>query len=156
MAIETRIKGVQVDQVLKDARKLTPRAFVPEFNAIGRLFRDFVNQGFETETDPYGNAWKPLAAFTVADKRSRGVADPFQILHDSGELSKSFQYRALANGVRVFSNHVFDDGTPADVHQEGDGVPRRMMVPDESLGFPSHWEDEAMKIIEDGVDRMFN
>jgi phage gpG-like protein len=122
--------------------------------------RNQVLQGFVQETDPYGNAWYPLARTTVTDKIDRGVNNG--ILKETGQLAKSFQYRVLANGVRLFTNHVFEDGTDADIHQEGGihpetgyAIPARPMVPDMG-NLPPHWEDFIQRTLNDGLDRLFN
>lgn len=161
MAISTRIKDVVFLDTLKQARAITPKGFAPEFAEIGRYFREQVREGFAQETDPYGNPWPALARSTIADKRARGISNPAGILKETGELANSFEYRVLVNGVRLFSNRIFDDGTDANIHQFGgihprgrNFIPRRQMLP-ESGEFPEEWLDAVERIVGDGIDRIF-
>ena len=161
MPLDTRITSVLADEMLRQARLLSPQGFRPEFNAIGRALRDIVKEGFVTELDPYGNPWPRLARSTVRFKAKNGVANPEGILKETGALSNSFQYRALSNGVRLFSTRVFDDGTTAEIHQEGGEhpvsgniIPQRRMLPDDG-NWPPEWENVVDRIIGDGIDRLF-
>ena len=162
MAIETRVRDVFLADVLKKARQLSAKGFSPEFGELGRFFRQRIRDGFVQEVDPYGNPWPALARSTVRDKVRRGVANPQGILKDSGALANSFEYRVTVNGVRVFSNRVFDDGVDANIHQTGgihpvgrNNIPQRMMVPDAD-DLPPDWADEIERQIGNGIDRLFS
>ena len=90
---------------------------------------------FRLQRDPYGTAWKPLKASTIAARRSgtrKGAASKgAQILVNTGALRNSMNSRIL--GPRRFAI-----GSPlqyAAVHQEGSGsIPARPFLP--SAGWP--------------------
>ena len=74
----------------------------PALNAVGRVLKTRVQQGFVSGTDPYGHAWLPL-------KRRKGSP-----LRDTGRLMNSIDYRVEASSVFVGTNVVY-----AAVHQFG-------------------------------------
>lgn len=159
MPITTRINDAVLLHTLKAARELSPKGFAPEFAQMGQFFRTKVREGFESERDPFGNPWKPLARNTIRSKVKRGVNNG--ILKETGELERSFQYRVLVNGVRLSSNRVFDDGTSAEIHQEGGVHPvtgqyidARPMVPRQG-DFPASWTTEVLNLVGEGIDRIF-
>lgn len=160
MGIDVRISDAISKGFLDAVAGLSPKDFRPEFNAMGRWMRDETVATFRAETDPYGNPWAPLARSTIAEKTKKGAPAPELILVETGEMANSFQYRALVNGVRVFNNRVFDDGTTAEIHQEGgthpvgkNFIPARPMLPDTGR-FPEHWAMEIEKIIGEGITRV--
>jgi phage gpG-like protein len=94
-------------------------------------------------------------------KRLEGLAHPEAILIATGLLMNSFEYRALVNGVRLFNNRTFEDGTGAEIHQEGgfsptshNFIPARPMLP-LTGEFPADWMIPVEDAIGDGIDRIF-
>lgn len=160
MKFDTRIKDVFFSRTLAAARAMSPRGFYPEFAEMGRFFVRKVHEGFEQEQDPYGVPWAPLARSTVKDKIARGIVDPERILYETGQLSRSFHYRPLTNGVRLFSDRVFEDGVSAEIHQVGgihpvggNNIPARPMLPEVNR-FPQDWLAEVDRLVGEGVDRL--
>jgi phage gpG-like protein len=59
--------------------------------ALGELLREDVEQRFQTQTDPWGAAWAPHSAVTVALRNREGK--PGRILIKDRYLANSFSYR---------------------------------------------------------------
>lgn len=59
--------------------------------ALGELLREDVEQRFQTQTDPWGAAWAPHSAVTVALRQREGK--PGRILIKDRYLANSFGYR---------------------------------------------------------------
>lgn len=105
------IQGLQKLQT--DWRKELARTLADTAKAeVLRQFRD--------QVDPYGKAWAPLAASTIAGRRTRrprGFIGPLagpKILENSGRLRRSFKARGEADGIRISTNVIY-----AGVHQHG-------------------------------------
>lgn len=90
------------------------------FAEIGAALVTSALQRFEAQRDPTGTAWKPLAPSTLrAKKRAlRAKKRPSNakpaILADSGDLRRSINFRASADGVSVGTNVPY-----AAIHQFG-------------------------------------
>jgi len=130
----------------------------PALHAIGRLFKEKTQRGFQTSTDPYGRPWAPL-------KVRSG-----QPLLDKGHLLNSIDYQVEGNSVEIGTNNPH-----ALTHQKGativptkpggvlvfpgpDGklifakkvtIPARMIFPTD--GLPEDWSAEALDAIGDAM-----
>jgi phage gpG-like protein len=144
-------------QALADKRRslegLRLGAYVPrlaQLVAVGgvKLTMDV----FRNQRDPYGRALAPLARERSRDRfarlraESRGQkARGQKILIDTGRMRNSTApiYMGRLGGVAIPTGY-------AAVHQNGGRlmrnsqqigrIPQRMMLPDESMGLPGHWQ----------------
>lgn len=81
----------------------------PLFDRIGASLVVSTQHRFETETDPQGRKWKPLAKSTL--RRKKGDT---RILRWRNRLYSSFTHNATADYLEVGSNVIY-----AGVHQGG-------------------------------------
>jgi hypothetical protein len=126
----------QLAQRLNDLARVPSRAVAKVSREIGRL----IQEEFDVGADPYGTAWKPLAAATV----DKGRTPP--PLTDTRAMRNSVRVKPLSGaGVGVTVSH------PAAPHQtgwhgkQGDG-PARPILP--SGVMPAKW-NEAIKVVID-------
>ena len=90
-------------------------------SAIGEYMLGSIDSGFETETDPSGNPWQPLAPQTLERKIAEGRI--LKILQRTGLMRSRINYRVEGNRLIIGSS----DGILAR-HQLGDGVPKREVL----------------------------
>lgn len=91
--------------------------------------QDLIEEEFASSSDPYGNAWAPLAPSTVA--RGRRLL----ILMDTGDMANSVNVTPQGSTIRITA----DD--PAIHHQYGaprSNLPQRQILPDEE--WPEKWK----------------
>lgn len=97
-----------------------------------------VQDGFYSETDPYGKAWAPT-------KKKSG-----RILEQFGTLLRSIRSEVREEVFRII---MADYGG---VHQVGTKhIPQRMIVPDEGKGLPEKWEQAYEIATEKVINRIF-
>lgn len=75
----------------------------PALMDIGEHLQGSVEQRFRTETDPHGQPWQPLTAFTKKNKRGS------QILTESGGsgLRGSIHYEVSAKSLEQGTNKIY-------------------------------------------------
>lgn len=130
----------------------------PALDAVGRVLKARIQQGFQTGTDPEGRPWAPL-------KSRQG-----QPLRDKGQLMGSIDYQVEGNSVVVGTNKSY-----APVHQFGAvieakrakvlrffvagrpvfakrvTIPKRPFMPEERL--PEAWGADSLEAIAEVVRR---
>jgi len=133
----------------------------PALNAVGRVLKARIQEGFRASVSPYGVPWAPL--------KSRAG----QPLLDSGQLMNSIDYRIEGDAVEVGTNKPY-----APVHQFGatieaapgralrfmvNGKPvfvKRVTIPARPMfpldGLPDPWVADALEAIGDVVRRRWN
>lgn len=79
----------------------------PFYVNVGEHLLNSVEDRFDTQTDPDGNAWKPLAPATVASRLRRYGNAELTILRASGRLAGSFSYAATRQQVAVGTPVVY-------------------------------------------------
>lgn len=108
--------------------------------------------GFRASTDPWGGAWQPLAAITVA-RRRRGSSKP---LVDTGELSRTATARP--RGKLEVEVSIGRSDRPASIHQFGgkagrklaSRIPARPMLPIRAGGqaeLPPKWQADLQALV---------
>lgn len=143
--------SVTVDdaEVVAALRRLQDRTgnLTPAMRAIGGVLQSNVDLGFRGQHDPWGNAWRPLSATTIANRRRgrSGGTSVIQILRDTGILANSINTRVASNSVSVGTAVSY-----AEKHQFGKGVPRRAFLPITAAGeasLPTAWRDEVLDVL---------
>lgn len=133
-----RLTGNGFDK-LRDFQRKTeqaPRVLEVISKNLAEQTVELVRQGFEHESDPYGNDWAPLK---YRDGR---------ILQDSGRMRDTWHWEDVsARGYTVAPGVDY-----AVYHQDGTRtIPARPMVPDQDL--PDDWKralsDIATRILSD-------
>lgn len=85
--------------------------------------KKLINEGFTSQTDPYGIPWPP-----------KKVPIEFDPKHS---LENSFRWEKTQRGILIWSTLDF-----AIYHQLGTNkLPRRRMIPESKEGLPEKWED---------------
>ena len=142
---------VQLEGMQELLQKLQGDRLRGAMKNIGEEGVGLVREGFQKSQDPYGDAWKPLAPKTLSSKVTRtrrresyGTAP----LRRRGHLMSSFNYQVRDMGVEIGTPYPF-----AKYHQgDEDGgkgiVPRRMFLPDPTLGLPSAWRTNMLEAVE--------
>lgn len=74
----------------------------PQLKEAREILLFYVDQGFETETDPDGNPWRPNTPFTRTLKRSQGRID--KILQSTGRGRASINGQIKGNRLIVGTN----------------------------------------------------
>ena len=88
--------------------------------------------------DPYGQSYQPLSKAYAAKKRERWGNQP--ILTASGKMRRSYKTRLVGSVLEESMD------PPAIYHQEGDGVPERLVLPTAARGIPSRDLEQLDKI----------
>lgn len=150
-------KDLGLRETLKRAGKLSTANLTIGFERVGIRWLKFVDDGFKQERDPYGSPWQPLAKRTIRKKKALGYSRPERILFGTGELRRSWSYRATSRSVSLSSDRSFPDGTDASIHQFGGStgkfkIPSRPMVPFEQ-DLPAEWWDAAINSIRYALGR---
>lgn len=137
-----RLRGISAlrHRLIRMADKGKERAALED---IGRAVHRLTMKRFETETDPWGRAWAPLAPSTVARRRQGSR----RILQDTGTLKRSFAWEVRGHAVAVGTFGVPGlrrDKYPhyAVFHQFGtERMPARKMLPEEP------WPEAYLKAV---------
>lgn len=119
----TRITVRGLSEALRDLDEVEGRLndLTPVMEVIGEDLKTFVDDRFDTSTDPTGAPWQPLKASTVA-KRRKGSARP---LIDTGNLRNSIATRPGPRSLRIGTVVPY-----APVHQFGTKhIPQRRFLP---------------------------
>jgi phage virion morphogenesis protein len=96
---------------------------------MGEVLSEFVSQRFETQTDPSGRPWAPLAEKTLLARARRGFRGT-KILIVSAMLRNSFAPRIQPDARRVSIGPGGPAAPYAATHQYGRGrIPARPMLP---------------------------
>jgi len=95
-----------------------------------------VRLGFRSGNDPYGEKWAPIKPRWRNHRRVQG-----QPLLDTGRLRNSIRGATTGNTMRIFTDVEY-----AQYHQEGIGVKKRAILPDDR-GLPPDWDAEITKAI---------
>ena len=118
---------------------------------IGSYFLKRVDDGFRTETDPFGSPWAKLSDRTIKQKQKKRQIG--KILQATGLLRGTFSYTASPSSVEIGTNRVGAQGQPIGLfHQIGNRrLPARPMLP-ESDRLPPQDLQEVLAIIGDHVE----
>ncbi|MBN3949369.1 MAG: phage virion morphogenesis protein [Nostoc sp. NMS7] len=114
--------------ILRSLTRLGGKLTIPtEFlKSTGDYLLKRAEQGFRTETDPYGQKWAPLSPATIAQKERLGY--PRKILTRKGDMRKS--PTATIQGKSVKITIAF----PSEFHQRGTRkMPKRQILPEGRL-----------------------
>ena len=113
--------SVQVDDAQVRAALATLSARMgdlsPAMRSIGQTLVAATDLAFRSQKDPWGQAWKPLAASTLRGRRKGKGSGSDKILRDTGRLSNSITYRAERASVQVGTNVIY-----AAIHQFGGSI----------------------------------
>lgn len=117
----------------------------PVMRVIAEDLKTFVDDRFDTSTDPKGLPWAPLAASTLARRRN-GSAKP---LVDTGVLRNSINARPGRRSVQIGTNVPY-----AGPHQFGSApkLPRRAFLPFNEDGTAFETKGPAGEELEHIVD----
>lgn len=131
---------------------------------VGEFGVGQVREAFQKSTDPYGDAWQPLAKSTLASyvgakvagktRRRRSKYGTRPLIRTSA-LVNSANYRlvqsetAVSIGVskRYGVYHQGDDSKPSKGR-----VPRRMFLPTAKRGLPEAWRTGVTEAVESYLD----
>lgn len=158
-SVEITDKGFS--EAIAKAVTLVMADFTPEMPGLGNELIAEIRAEFAQERDPFGNPWVPLKAITVKHKTDHGSPTPGKILEDSGRLHDSFAFEVTDQGLSVFTDRTFEDGTTAEIHQFGGTHPRKLnFIPArEMLPFsdvlPDDWQRHVDIAFTVGVERIF-
>ena len=134
--MSTRITVRGISEAIRDLDDVQGRLndMRPVMEVIGEDIKAFVDDRFETSTDPTGQPWRPLKPATI--KRRRGsTARP---LIDTANLRNSIAARPGARSVRIGTVVPY-----APVHQMGGRhVPQRRFLPFAPDG--TEWETDGL------------
>lgn len=86
---------------------------------IGQTLVTLTDLSFRHEQDPWGAAWKRLAASTLARRRKGRGTGSNKILRDTGVLQNSINYQATSDQVAIGTNVTY-----AAIHQFGGDIQR--------------------------------
>ncbi|MAZ33392.1 MAG: phage virion morphogenesis protein [Thalassospira sp.] len=96
--IRDRVTDEMFDQIIRNMGSLRPALL-----EIGEHLQGSVEERFRTETDPEGNAWTPLTAFTKANKRTDQI-----LTESSGSgLRGSIHYTAGNDTLEQGTNKIY-------------------------------------------------
>jgi phage virion morphogenesis protein len=115
----------------------------PVMTDVGEYLQRRVDDGFRTETDPYGKPWAKLASSTLRQKvRQKRI---LKILQSRGTMRGTLTYRASRDRVLIGFNVFY-----ADFHQRGTvRVVKRQLLPDAARGLPAQDVAAIVSIAED-------
>lgn len=116
ISIDSGLTQSQLDKVAADLSNLAP-----VFGAIGEYMLGRTRKRFDSETDPDGANWAPLATATIASKqrrqksgnnrnggsRARTNAAPTAILKDTFLLRDTISYRPTSTSVAIGTNQKY-------------------------------------------------
>jgi hypothetical protein len=125
------LTGAGLGQMRASLRKLAavPSRAAP---AVAEKIDQRLQDCFANETDPYGNAWAPLAASTVKRKRGNTV-----IMYRTGKArAQTHAVAARGAGIKIEIGEVMK------YHMEQDGTrPARRILP--TFGMPKAWNADV-------------
>ena len=111
--------------------------------AIAKSIGEMIDEEFEHQADPYGNAWKPHTDATV----ERWGEHP--ILDLSGQMRRSVDVRPMASaGVSITIDHPSEDHQTGWVGPQGSG-PARPVLPSNTM--PSRWNEAIKAALDESV-----
>lgn len=123
----------------------------PVMSEAGNYLQNIIEESFDAERSPDGEAWTPLASSTLIEKNKKGSK---KILYDEGTLFESIAHEATSRDLTVGVNAYSDEGYPYPVvHQFGskDGkTPARQFMPVNSEGeLYSEVKEELVDLLKD-------
>lgn len=139
--------GSRADRLAGEARGRI-RDLRPAFRVFDRKVGSTYRKQFESSGRHFGTPWKPLAPSTRKARQRTGGnrGGVMRPLWDTARLKRSFQ-EVGGDSVRVIRRHHYERGSRVDYgafHQEGDGVPKREIVPERWPDFlRREWIDTA-------------
>jgi phage gpG-like protein len=138
MTTAIRIRGVERTVEVLDAMRDRLRDMSPILAVVGDDLKTFVDDRFDTSTDPKGSPWQPLAPKTIA-RRRQNSSKP---LVDTARLRNSIAYRATPRTLSLGTNTPY-----AGPHQFGAAdIPRRAFLPFNAAG--TDFEREGLAGVE--------
>lgn len=179
-AISIKLEDSEVKALLGRLHGLTSN-LSPAFKAIGAELQSNIQQGFKTQSDPWGNKWQALSLNTRimrANRQTKGknytkkgvttrsfynaMTGNMQILRDTSRLLSSINYQANANGVEVGTSdtlgkalmHQFG-GTIKGRMFRGAKVPARPFLPirNGKVDLPASWADDVKDILNTHIQK---
>jgi hypothetical protein len=117
-----------LNPIIRSLTRLGGKLSIPtEFlKSTGDYLLKRAEQGFRTETDPYGQKWAPLSPATIAEKERLGY--PRKILTRKGDMRRSPTPTIQGKSVKITI------AFPGEFHQRGTRkMPQRQILPDGRL-----------------------
>lgn len=155
MQVTVTLDDAQIENLM---RQLNPAQLNTALNTIGEGLLGLVRDGFKNGRDPYGDAWKPLAASTLdtiisrnPDKRRHQFGRvPLVRLGFQGGMANSFSKEVQDGTLKIFSPMPYAKYHQGDTnHPSKDKVPQRRMLPtDPSRPLPDAWRAEIIDSLE--------
>lgn len=112
-------------KIIKRAKNMQP-----VMSEVGNYLQNTIEESFDGEHAPDGEAWTPLASSTLIQKNKKGSK---RMLYDDGTLFESIGYEATSHDLTIGVNAYSDSRYPYPiVHQFGsvDGkIPARAFMP---------------------------
>lgn len=103
----------------------------PAMEDVGRVLANIAEDAFESETDPWGNAWEELSAAYVARPRERGgrggEAHPILQVSGGSGLAGSLSHGGDAHSAFVALGKVY--GAAVTLGNPDAGLPERRVLP---------------------------
>lgn len=105
-----------------------------------------IKQGFDTEQDPSGRSWRPLADSTIQKKGHD------RILYDTGAMRQSYRVYVLENGVQIRSLVPYSSYHQTGARSGAWRLPKRRTLPDRGL---ETWRETLVSAARDEVRKAF-
>lgn len=100
---------------------------------VAKEIKALIEEEFDHESDPYGNAWKPLADSTVARKGFTTILEDSRAMRDSLSVTPS-----RGAGVSITIDHPSEDHQTGWDGPQGSG-PARPILPGGRM--PARWNE---------------
>ncbi|MBE3606100.1 phage virion morphogenesis protein [Campylobacter sp. RM13119] len=96
------IKGLEILQAkLKNLQELDTKT-KPLMKTLGNILQNEIEDSFENERSPFGEAWKPLASNTLDKKLKSGKSD--KILRQDGDLADRWVLKTTSKEASISNN----------------------------------------------------
>ena len=128
-----------------DAINLAKEDLSEVFREFGEHRRQRTEDGFRSETDPYGGTWTPLTNAYLKEKQKRGQIQ--KIMQATGDMRNTHAYEATA------TEYVEGYGSPLAVfhhilEKPQRSLPHRLLMPDPDKGLPQPDQEEFEYLVE--------
>jgi phage gpG-like protein len=106
----------------------------PAMEDLGRALANIAEDAFQSETDPWGNAWEELSDAYVARPRNKGGrgGDAHPILQVTGQLAATLSHRGDDHSAWVGLGKVY--GAAVTLGDPERGIPERRVLPVSATG----------------------
>jgi len=122
----------------------------PDLRETEAALLNLTRERFRTATAPDGSPWPSLAPSTLASRISQGI-DGVSPLFATGALFASIESEIGRDRLAIVVGGTGQGGADSVVyHQEGDGVPKREILPLDGR-IPDNWFDKISEPIADSL-----